>query len=68
VVALRGGWGQGWGTILHGNMASPLCPTLCIPQERKKGNVIIDEIVVSHLLPKYIVLKSKNLLQDCHIL
>ena len=34
----------------------------------KRGNVITDEIVVSHLLPKYIVLKSKNLLQDCHIL
>jgi hypothetical protein len=26
------------------------------------------EIVVSHLFPKYIVLKSKNLWQDCHIL
>ena len=58
VLALRGGWGQGWLTILHGNMTSPLSPTLSNPQ--KKEDVITDEIGVSHLLPKYIIFKSKK--------
>ena len=42
-------------------MAFPLCPILSNPKKRKKNeNVIADEIGVSDLFPKYIVLKSKE--------
>ena len=53
------GVGQWWWTVIHDNMASPLCPTLSNPK-RKIENVITDEIGVSDIFPKCIVLKSRE--------
>ena len=40
-----------------------------IPKKEKNENIITDEIGVSDLFPKFIVLKSKEeLLQNCHLL
>jgi len=41
-------------------MASSFCPTVPNPKKRKNENVITDEIGVSDLFPKFIVLKSKE--------
>jgi hypothetical protein len=37
MLALRGGWGQGWSTIIHGNMAAsdPLNKQIPINQNKK---------------------------------